>query len=187
MYPSSFDEMAAPRHTTIQYSSENYVESAGAILFKLSTKQICLVHSHERNEWLLPKGRRNIGETRQQTAIREVQEESGLPCRLLPATLRSRCTPNVEEVGFTADEPRLFPHVIEPFYLTHRVLPEPGGIKLIWWFIGSINEDAPRLRGEEMFSAGLFGFEEAMATLTFASDREIVKKAIEVFEESYGS
>jgi 8-oxo-dGTP pyrophosphatase MutT (NUDIX family) len=178
--------MAAPRNITKQYTAAEYVESAGAILFKGSTNQICLVHSHERNEWLLAKGRRNIGESRQQTAIREAQEETGFPCTLLPVSLRTRCTPNVEETGFTPDEPRLFEQVTEPFMVTHRILPNNGGIKLIWWYIGSIVEDAPLLKGEDMFSAKLFGFEEALATLTFTSDREIATRAIEVFEESYG-
>lgn len=177
--------MAAPRNITKQYSSENFVESAGAILFKVSTRQICLVYSHARAEWLLAKGRRNIAESRQQTAIREIQEETGFPCRLLPVTLRTRCTPDAEETEFTLDEPRLFHGATEPFMVTHRILPESNGIKLIWWYIGAIDEDVALLKGEDMFSAKLFGFEEALATLTFASDREIVTKAIEIYKETF--
>ncbi|CZT16009.1 related to NUDIX domain [Ramularia collo-cygni] len=176
--------MAASVCVNNQYSSTEFVESAGAILFHASTKQICLVHSHERNQWLLAKGRRNIGETRQQTAIRESQEETGFPCRLLPVTLRTRCTPDAEELEFTPDVPRRFEKVTEPFMLTHRILPGNNGVKLIWWFIGVIDENAPLLKGEDMFLAKLFGFEDAMATLTFASDRDIVARAIKVYEET---
>lgn len=179
--------MAASRCVTKDYSPTKYVESAGAILFHISSKQICLVHSHERKEWLLAKGRRNIGETRQQTAIREVQEESGFPCKLLPVNLWTRCTPDAEETEFTPDVPRMFEKVTEPFMLTHRILPRNNGIKLIWWFIGAIDEDKPLLKGEEMFSAKLFSFEEAINTLTFASDRDLVAQAIEIYEGTYGS
>lgn len=177
--------MAASRTINNQYTSSEYVESVGAILFHVSKKQICLVRSLARNEWLLAKGRRNISETRQQAAIREVQEETGFPCKLLPVTLRTRCTPNVEEVGFTPDEPRLFENVTEPFMLTHRVLPRNNGVKLIWWYIGAIDEEAALLKGEETYSAKLFTFEEALSTLHFASDREIVMRAIEVYEETF--
>lgn len=178
--------MAASTSVNTQYTSSEYVESAGAILFHLSRQQICLVHLTQRDEWLLPKGRRNIGETRQQAAIREVQEETGLPCRLLPVNLMSRCTPNAEEIGFTPDVPRLYEKVVEPFMLTHRVLPGNHGIKLIYWYIAAIDEDAPMLKGEDMFTAKLFGFEEAIATLKFASDRAIVLRAMEVYHATYG-
>lgn len=68
--------------------------------------------------------------------------------------------------------------------ITHRILPRGGGIKLIFWYIGAIQENAPLLKGEVDLSAKLFGFEEALATLTFASDRDIVRNAIEIFEET---
>lgn len=180
--------MAASTLANTQYTPSDYVESCGAILFKVSTREICLVHSHDRNEWLLPKGRRNIGETRQQGAIREVQEETGFPSRLLPINLESRCTPNVEEeIGFTPDKPRLFEGVIEPFELTHRILRRDQGMKLIWWYIAAINEDKSLLKGEpDLYSSKLFGFEEAIAALTFAADRKTVERAIEIYKETYG-
>lgn len=177
--------MAASPSVNTQYTSSEYVESAGAILFHLSRKQICLVHSTERDEWLLPKGRRNIGETRQKAAAREVQEETGFPCRLLPVNLKSRCTPDAEETGFTPDEPRLFENVTEPFMLTHRIPPGDQGMKLIWWFIAAIDEDAPLLKGEDIFTPKLFEFEDALSALKFADDRDIVARATEVFEATY--
>jgi 8-oxo-dGTP pyrophosphatase MutT (NUDIX family) len=79
--------MATSNFQTSQYTASQYVESAGAILFKPSTKQICLIHHQDRDEWLLPKGRRNVGETSQITALGEVVEETGYACQLLPITL----------------------------------------------------------------------------------------------------
>ena len=48
----------------IQYTSEQFVESCGAILFDLTTsqnKRVSLVHYRPKDEWLLAKGRQNCG------------------------------------------------------------------------------------------------------------------------------
>ncbi|EME76934.1 uncharacterized protein MYCFIDRAFT_122736, partial [Pseudocercospora fijiensis CIRAD86] len=166
---------------THQYTSEYFVESAGTILFRLSTRQICLVKHHKRNEYLLPKGRRNVGESRQETAVRETREETGFPTKLLPVTFRTHCTPNVEETEFTPDKPRRFENIVEPFMVGHRVIPN-AGVKLIWWYIGAIDEEAVCGKGEEQFSAELFSFDEALKALHYQQDRDVVARAIEVFE-----
>lgn len=71
--------MATSSNITIQYTSEQFVESCGAILFDLRAnkpKAVCLIHYHAKNEWMLAKGRRNCGESRHQAALREVSEET---------------------------------------------------------------------------------------------------------------
>ncbi|KAF0249894.1 MAG: AP4A hydrolase [bacterium] len=57
------------------------IDCAGGIV--LRTKQdpeilLLLKAEGDQLDWVLPKGRRKAGETRQQTALREVQEETGL-------------------------------------------------------------------------------------------------------------
>jgi 8-oxo-dGTP diphosphatase len=50
---------------------------------------VLLVHRHRYNDWTLPKGKHDPGETILQTALREVQEETGYqvrPVRLIGAT-----------------------------------------------------------------------------------------------------
>lgn len=58
-------------------------------------------------------------------------------------------------------------------------------MKLIWWFIAAIDEDAPLLKGEDIFTPKLFEFEDALSALKFADDRDIVARATEVFEATY--
>lgn len=75
--------MARSEFESEQYFSDCFVESAGAVLFRLSTQEICILHLLDRNEYVLAKGRRNLGETRQRTVIREIAEETGFSCRIL--------------------------------------------------------------------------------------------------------
>ena len=173
--------MATSKFPTIQYTSENFIESAGCIPFKLSTRQICLIHHKKRNEWLLAKGRRDIGESREKTAIREVEEETGFKCHLLPVTMTTRQPrPGFDDHDGAGKQDGL----CEPFMVTHRVIGE-GQLKVIWWYIAAIDEKAEVGKGEDEFEARLFGFEEAQDTLTFLSDRQVVAKAIEVFRDTY--
>jgi len=44
--------------------------------------ELLLVHRPRYDDWSLPKGKVDPGETDEQTALREVEEETGLRCRL---------------------------------------------------------------------------------------------------------
>ena len=132
---------------------------------------------------MLAKGRRNVGEPRHQAALREMKEETGYSCRLLPLTMSTRAPPAIE-TGDCPDEPRVHEKVCEPFMLTCRHLNGDCGVKLIWWYIAAIDESAEVGRGEEQFNTRLVAFEGAVSMLTFENDREIVRKAIEIFGET---
>lgn len=60
-------------------------ESAGGVVFRRlnNTLQIVLVGKSDRELWGLPKGGPNKGETTEETALREVSEETGLLTRLV--------------------------------------------------------------------------------------------------------
>jgi len=175
--------MATSKFQTKQYNAEQFVESVGAIAIKVSTREICLVQY--LGEWMLAKGRRNIGESRSQAALREIKEETGYSCHLLPLTMKTRAPP-ATETGDYPDEPRVHENVCEPFMLTCRHLHRNNGIKLIWWYIAAIDESAEVGPGEEQFITRLAGFEEALSMLTFENDRGIVRKAMGIFDETKG-
>ncbi|GJD02739.1 NUdiX domain-containing protein [Colletotrichum higginsianum] len=84
--------MAVSNFVTSQYSSEAFVESCGAVVFDLSKEpaKVCLLHYLALDEWYLAKGRRNCGESRHEAALREVLEETGVRCRLLPVDMPTR-------------------------------------------------------------------------------------------------
>jgi 8-oxo-(d)GTP phosphatase len=67
------------------------VRAAGGVVRRvdLTGPQVLLVHRPRYGDWTFPKGKANPGEADEQTARREVEEETGLRCELiaeLPST-----------------------------------------------------------------------------------------------------
>ncbi|KAJ6024315.1 hypothetical protein N7540_005112 [Penicillium herquei] len=176
--------MATSPNITMQYNSEQFVESSGAILFNLSNsenKTVCLIHYHAKNEWLLAKGRRNCGESRREAALREVREETGYQAHLHPVTMYTRAPP-IDEQGHMPDISRLYPDIIEPFMVTMRQLGKDraNDVKIIWWYIAALDEGVVpgSAGGEEQFRPEFFPLQQALEKLSFQNDRDVLQKAI---------
>ena len=63
------------------------VEAAGGVV--VEDGRVLLVHRPRYDDWTLPKGKLDPGESFEEAALREVEEETGLVCRLgreLPST-----------------------------------------------------------------------------------------------------
>ena len=63
------------------------IQAAGGVVVR--DGQVALVHRPRYDDWTLPKGKLDDGETFEDAALREVWEETGLRCRLeheLPST-----------------------------------------------------------------------------------------------------
>src|SRR3989338_6415113 len=63
-------------------------KSAGAVIFRMEKEPIYLLLKHKKNQgnhWAFPKGHTEAGETDEQTAKREIAEETGIQdIQLLP-------------------------------------------------------------------------------------------------------
>ena len=57
------------------------VEAAGGVVTDAGGR-VCLVHRPRYDDWSLPKGKLDPGETFEEAALREVEEETGLVCTL---------------------------------------------------------------------------------------------------------
>ena len=208
--------MALPKLPTEQFLSPNFLICSGTILFA-STRaplQVCLLRHTERNEWLLPKGRKDRGEGVPATAIRETFEETGYPCRLLPLDMITRAPAATAQ---TKDAPEIVNACEEPFILTLRRTTGlrainnnngsngngsgsgtgtgsseenagNGGVKLIWWF-ASVRTGADKVDATqtavESFESAFFGVEEAMRRATFQTDRDVIARAVELVRATY--
>ena len=66
------------------------VEAAGAVVWRSvgDTLQVLLVHRDRYDDWTFPKGKLDPGETLAVTAVREVEEETGVRIRLGPLLVR---------------------------------------------------------------------------------------------------
>lgn len=101
-------------------------------------------------EWVMPKGKLELGEAEVTAALREVEEESGINAT-----------------------------VVRPLGTTHyRYLTPAGNLvhKSVHWFL--MKYEGGDLNLEPSFSEGRFvPVEEAVHMLTFDNDREVLKKA----------
>jgi 8-oxo-dGTP diphosphatase len=57
------------------------VEAAGGVV--LRDGRVAVVHRPRYDDWSLPKGKLDPGESFEDAALREVEEETGLRCRLV--------------------------------------------------------------------------------------------------------
>jgi 8-oxo-dGTP diphosphatase len=60
------------------------LEAAGGLVWRAGKRgiEVLVVHRPKYDDWSLPKGRREPGESASAAARREVREETGLVCRL---------------------------------------------------------------------------------------------------------
>lgn len=61
------------------------VQAAGGVVLRRldgGPVEVALIHRPAYDDWTLPKGKLNAGETHEEAALREVKEETGLDCRL---------------------------------------------------------------------------------------------------------
>ena len=79
--------------------------------------ELLLVHRPRYGDWSLPKGKADPGETDEQTALREVEEETGLRCALGEEFGETRYRDNrgrAKIVRYWLMEPEGGGHVFEP-------------------------------------------------------------------------
>src|SRR3954453_460961 len=60
------------------------VKASGGVVYRRSDDgiEILLVHRPRYDDWSLPKGKLDAGESWEDAALREVEEETGMRCRL---------------------------------------------------------------------------------------------------------
>lgn len=86
------------------------VRAAGGVILRKTKKgnlRLLVVHRPSYDDWSFPKGKRERGETAEETATREILEETGLECRIVDrlATTRYRVGPGMKEVDWFAMRP----------------------------------------------------------------------------------
>ena len=129
--------------------------SAGGIVIRFEGEDPYLVVGSRRRErdivtWTLPKGTPNAGETREQTAIREVGEETGLEVRI---------TGPLDSIEYWFVQRGLRIHKT-----VHYFLMEP------------IGGDLER-HDHEFEAVRWISFADAQHTLTFETERALVARA----------
>jgi 8-oxo-dGTP pyrophosphatase MutT (NUDIX family) len=148
--------------------ADSFVLSSGTVSIDLKRDLVLLLYYRPTKEFLLPKGRKNVGETLQAAAIRETFEESGYGCHLLQHSLPT----NAPSLSIQCHN--------EPIAVQQRV--QNGVRKMIFWYIAEVDSSgsaAPDTQEEgEDFDVRWAPTREAAAMMTFADDKDIVAKAV---------
>ncbi|KAK0482055.1 hypothetical protein EDD18DRAFT_1112698 [Armillaria luteobubalina] len=179
-----FNKTPHPRYPKqTNHSSEQFVLAAGAIAFLISKDKplkVCLVYYKKRNEWLLAKGRKDEGEDLANTAVREVLEETGYACTLLPIALPTRATTPSASVDHQEDIPRLSQNCTEPFAVTYQA---PSETQERETDILGVPRVGTHMVAEGFEESVLFKVDEALEKLSFEDDKDLLRQAAKYAEQ----
>lgn len=153
--------------------SNQFVISCGTVSLDLERSKVLLIRWRRTGEHLLPKGRKDLGEPLEQTALRETYEETGTRVRLLPVSMDTLATS-----PSSGDRPGA---VAEPIAVSQRTTRE-GILKIIFWYVAAGDSAAAREEGtqqeNEDFDTVWADFDSVASTLSFDEDRRTVEAAI---------
>lgn len=128
----------------------NYEKSCGAIVFRKyhGNTEILLVRHLKAGHWSFPKGHMEAGETEEETARREIKEETGLDVLL--------------DTGFRE---------------TVTYSPKRNTKKTVVYFVGMATSHELVPQKEEISQLRWLEIDQANAALTYDNDKAIVSKA----------
>jgi 8-oxo-dGTP pyrophosphatase MutT (NUDIX family) len=131
--------------------------SAGGVIYRRTPQGlvVCLIATKGGTRWQLPKGKREAGESLEQTAAREVTEETGLTGRV------GRRLEKID-LWFTWNE--------DGVAVRHH--------KLVYFFLLEYEHGDTADHDDEVEDARWFDAEEALARLTFPNERRVVERAL---------
>lgn len=139
-----------------------YDYSAGGVAYRVVAEdplqvEIALIATRGRERWQLPKGTIERGESARQTAVREVEEETGI---------RTECEHFLKTVNYT-------------YFDTYRKDPPIQVYKQVDFYLlravgGRLNDDSYEVDG-----VGWYAPNAALDVLTFEGERTVVQAAME--------
>ena len=132
---------------------KKYEKSCGVVVFHQKEEQVkvLLVH-HNQGHWGIPKGHMEQNEKEEETAIREVLEETGITVALL-----------------------------EGFREVIHYCPYQKVEKDVVFFIGKATKEEIKVQEEELIEALWVDMEKSLDRITYQEEKEVMKKAIEVY------
>ena len=180
-------KMTSRDRTAVSLFADQFVMDGGSVPFRYSADkarlEMCILHHTIKNEWRLPKGRKDRGESIEDAAMRESFEETGYPCKLFPVDQRTRATiPGVDSKEASKFEEKSK----EPIAVTIRQRTEKGKMIIIWWYVSTVDDGVVRQSGTqtatESFESAFFEAEVAIEKLTFAEEASVARKALELIK-----
>lgn len=171
------------------WCSDSFMLGAGMVLIQENTHKIVVVYDSRHKKWFFPRGRKDVGESVEQAALREAYEESGYEPYLFP-----HFGPCHAPLPPTMD-PRSRGPWYEPIFITlgfwrpgSRKRLNHGGEYLTTWYLGGIEEDAVRkldtgMPDEKDYESHLLDYEDAL-TKVYGQEVPLLKYAWEIYRDS---
>ena len=131
-----------------------YENSCGAIVFNENTEKILLVKMHNGN-WGFPKGHIENNETKEETAIREVLEETNVRIKIIPN-----------------------------FEREIKYIPNEKTIKKVTIFMGITQDEEVTIDTFEIEDFKWCTYEEALKLVTYKLQKDVLENARKVFIKS---
>lgn len=127
-----------------------YESSCGAVIFRKDNEDIkyLLIRNKRSAHWGFPKGHVEPGETNEETAIREVLEETGLNIRIVPDFIK------------------------KSEYTIQGKIEKSVSI-----FLAETDEIEYKIQEEEIEECGWFSYDDALKTLNYENDKIILNDA----------
>ena len=133
------------------------VSCGGVVIYRSKVLLLYKNYKSRYKGWVLPKGTVEKGESHEETALREVREESGAEADI------------VEFIGSNS------------YSFT---VPEDRVEKEVYWYLMKGRSYYSKPQAEEYFrDSGFYKYHEAIHLLKFDNEREILEKAYEVFRQ----
>ena len=132
----------------------DYENSCGAIVFNENTEKILLVKMHNGN-WGFPKGHIENNETKEETAIREVLEETNVRIKIIPN-----------------------------FEREIKYIPNEKTIKKVTIFMGITQDEEVTIDTSEIEDFKWCTYEEALKLVTYKLQKDVLENARKVFIKS---
>ena len=132
----------------------DYENSCGAIVFNENTEKILLVKMHNGN-WGFPKGHIEKDETKEETAIREVLEETNVRIKIIPN-----------------------------FEREIKYIPNERTIKKVTIFMGITQDEEVTIDTFEIEDFKWCTYEEALKLVTYKLQKDVLENARKVFIKS---
>ena len=134
---------------------EKAVSCGGVVIYR---GKILLLYKNYRNRyegWVLPKGTVEQGESHEETALREVHEETGVKARIIDYVGRSEYS----------------------FNIPHNTIDK----EVYWYLMVSDNYYSKPQKEEYFLHSGYYRYIEAYHLLKFPNEKNILEKAYDKY------
>lgn len=136
---------------------KNVLSCGGVVIYKGKILLLYKNYSDRYTGWVLPKGSTEEGETYEETALREVKEETGVSAEIIKY---------IDETQFEFNTPdgRILKHVK-------------------WFLMKSFNYYSKPQKSEFFEDSGYYKYHEAYHLLYFDNERQILEKAYQEYKK----